>query len=196
MPVSLLECPCSELLSLLPPNWALWRYLGLGQDGLNRLLLGVVSVACRKGMVVGISSSSNASALSGSLVTPCCYPKQEGIYIKKKISPHLALQSFIMAIAQSCSPCCSQGWLGAGGGGKGAGAVQNQPLCRGGSRASPALLLGRTDPLPQGTLSHPCPALCQKFFQRIKGPSDSLLGTRVRPLHRRSSTVWPLRQTQ
>lgn len=32
-----------------------------------------------------ISSSSNASAMSGSLVTPCCYPKQEGI--KKKSAP-------------------------------------------------------------------------------------------------------------
>lgn len=40
-------------------------------------------------------------------------------------------------------------------------------------------------PFPLGHYAWPGPALCQKFFQRINSPLDSLLGEPVRPLH------WP-----
>lgn len=52
---------------------------------------------------------------------------------------------------------------------------------RGERGASPLLKVGLILFL-QGTLSSPNPALYQKFFQEIKGPSDSLLGIPVRPL--------------
>lgn len=40
----------------------------------------------------------------------------------------------------------------------------------------------RIGPLSQNTLTGPPPALCQKFFYSIIGPSDSLLGDQLRPL--------------
>lgn len=46
--VSHIECPCSQLLSLIPWNWALWGYPGPSLGALNRLMLEVVPVACRR----------------------------------------------------------------------------------------------------------------------------------------------------
>lgn len=154
--------------------------------------------------MAGTSSPSNASTLPSSLAPLCCHPKQE-VKIKIKNQPHLALQTFSVAShhwaeppprlqpgqmsksptlpdpaaqAQISSPEPFSLALGCSRAGQG----RISHSAGGGRGASPAIPVGRTDPLSWATLSSPHPALCQKFFQRIKDPSKSLLGVPVRPL--------------